>query len=392
LLAHLLRIPLPWKSVHNKMNLPTRDFTDIVRDMSSAIIASAGRLIDISVGSVLRAIIEANAAIVLWVQWLVLLTLQTTRASTSTGADLDSWMADFSLSRLPATTASGTATFSRFVGTAAAFVPAGALIKTQDGSITFVIDIDASNPAWQPVLNAYCLASGVMSIDLPIIASAAGLSGNVLSNTVAVLASALPGIDIINNETATSGGGDPEADGAFRVRFANFFAARSRATMDAIAYAISLVGPDLKHVIQENVDAGGNVRIGNMLIVVDNGSGLLSQTLLNSLSVAIQAVRPIGTTFSIQPPQIIQVQVSLTILLRSESPTSTIQASLQSAIESYIGNLRIGSTLSITRISQLAYWTEPRIINVSNVALNGQGMDLVAPPTTSFSPQSVIFT
>ncbi len=48
------------------MNLPTRNLTDIVRDMSAAITASAGRLIDISVGSVLRAIIEANAAIVLW--------------------------------------------------------------------------------------------------------------------------------------------------------------------------------------------------------------------------------------------------------------------------------------------------------------------------------------
>ena len=35
--------------------------------------ASSGRLIDISVGSVLRALIEANAAIALWVQWLVLL-------------------------------------------------------------------------------------------------------------------------------------------------------------------------------------------------------------------------------------------------------------------------------------------------------------------------------
>ena len=68
------------------MNLPTRNFTDIVRDMSAAITASAGRLIDISIGSVLRAIVEANAAIVLWVQWLVLLTLQTTRAATSTSS------------------------------------------------------------------------------------------------------------------------------------------------------------------------------------------------------------------------------------------------------------------------------------------------------------------
>src|SRR5580698_6584272 len=113
------------------MNLPTRGFTAIVRDMSAAITASAGNLIDISVGSVLRAIIEANAAIVLWVQWLTLLTLQATRAATSTGGDLDSWMADFSFSRLAPIAASGVMTFSRFSGTTAAYIPLGTVVKTQ---------------------------------------------------------------------------------------------------------------------------------------------------------------------------------------------------------------------------------------------------------------------
>ena len=211
------------------MNLPTRNFTDIVRDMSAALTASAGRLIDISVGSVLRAIFEANAAIVLWVQWLVLLTLQMTRAATSTGADLDSWVADFSLSRLAAATASGTVTFSRFSGTIPAFVAVGTAIKTQDGLVGFTVAADPSNPAWQPTLNAYSLAPGVLSIDLPIIASVAGLSGNVLSNTITVLASAMPGVDTTNNSAATSAGRDAETDAALRIRFTNFFASRSRA-------------------------------------------------------------------------------------------------------------------------------------------------------------------
>ena len=72
-----------------------------------------------------------------------------------------------------------------------------------------------------------------------------------------------------------------------------------------MGYAISLVGSSLGYVILENADAGGNFRLGNMLIVVDDGTGSLSDTLFNSLSIAIQAVRPLGTTFSIQPPQIV---------------------------------------------------------------------------------------
>ena len=374
------------------MNLPTRSFTDIVRDMSAALTTSAGRLIDISIGSVLRAIIESNSAIVLWVQWLVLLTLQTTRAATSTGADLDSWVEDFSLSRLPATTASGTVTLTRFSGAMPAFVPVGMIIKTLDGVVSFSVTADASKPAWQSTLNGYSLAPGVLSIDLPISASVAGSSGNVLSNTITVLASATPGIDAINNGTATTGGRDPETDAALRIRFTNFFASRSRATMDSVEYAISLVGADLRYVILENMDSAGNVRAGNMLIVVDDGSGTLAEPMLNSLARAVDLVRPVGTTFSIQSPQIIQVQVGLCVMLSADLSVPVTQSKLRMAIEEYIHNLPIGGTLSITRISLLVYSTESRIVNISNVTLNGQTADLIAPPTTSFTLQAVKFT
>jgi phage-related baseplate assembly protein len=374
------------------MNLPTRSFTDIVTDMSAAVTASAGRLIDISVGSVLRAIIEANAAIVLWVQWLVLLTLQTTRAATSTGTDLDSWMADFSLSRLPAVTASGIASFSRFSGTSTVFVAIGTVVKTQDGSVSFSVTADPSNAAWQPSQNAYSLSPGIMSLDLPIAALISGQTGNVLANSITVLASPVSGIDVINNAAPTAGGVDPESDTALRVRFANFFAARSRATLDAVGYAISLVGSNLNYVIRENADATGQFCLGNMLVVVDDGTGSLTDTSFNSLSLAIQAVRPLGTTFTIQPPQIVQVQVSLSMQLPTTLSATATQSLLQSAIESYIIGLPIGSTLSLTRIAQLGYQTEQGIINISDITLNGLATDLVAPATTSFMPQSVSFT
>jgi uncharacterized phage protein gp47/JayE len=374
------------------MILPIRSFTTIVRDMSATITASAGKLIDISVGSVLRALIEANASIVLWVQWLTLLTLQTTRAATSTGPDLDSWMADFSLRRLSAIAATGLATFSRFSGTNIAFVPIGTTVKTQDGAISFSVLADPSNPAWQGSLNAYCLATGVMAIDLPITAVVAGLSGNVLSNTITLLASAVPGIDFINNQNATTEGMDAESDAAFRSRFTSFFAARSRATIDAIGYAISLVNPELNYVILENVDAVGNTRPGNILIIVNDGSGTVGDLLFNSLSIAIAAVRPVGTSFSIQPPQITEVQVSLSLECPPQVSVSTVQGLLESAIAGYVNSRAIGVGISVTRISQLAYRTEPQIANISDVTLNGQTSDLLALPMGSYRFLGLSFT
>ena len=374
------------------MNLPFRGFTDIVRDMSAAITASGGRLIDMSVGSVLRAIIEANAAIALWVQWLVLLTLQSTRAATSVGQDLDSWMADFSLARLPSRPASGVATFSRYSGGTVTYVPAGTMVKTQDGSVGFAVTPDSSNPAWEVSLNSFSLGVGVTSIDLPVVASTAGLSGNVLPNTITILASSIPGIVLVCYNYSKTGGGDAEGDSAFRSRFANFFAARSRATLDALGYAISLVSPTLKYIIQENVDATGGAKPGNILIIIDDGSGLIEEPLLNSLSIVTEVVRPIGTSISFQPPQIVQVQVSLSVKCPDEIPTATVWNQLMLAIEEYISKRPIGSTLSITRISQLAYRTEPQIINVSDVMVNGQTVDLLASPTAAFRFQSVTFT
>jgi uncharacterized phage protein gp47/JayE len=119
------------------MQLSLRNFNTLVQNMAAAVEASATQLVDLSVGSTLRAVLEANASIGLWMQWLILLVLRMTRAATSSGGDLDSWMGDFSLARLPAIAATGIVTFSRFTPTVAALIPAGALVRTSDGTQTF---------------------------------------------------------------------------------------------------------------------------------------------------------------------------------------------------------------------------------------------------------------
>ena len=70
---------------------------------------------------------------------------------------------------------------------------------------------------------------------------------------------------------------------------------------------------------------------------------------------------------------------------------SAIQNEVQSAIENYINRRGIGTVLSITRISQVAYQTEPRILNISDVMLNDQTTDLLATRNASFITESVSF-
>ena len=63
--------------------VPTRTFLDLVRGQVAAIQGAAAGLVDFTTGSILRAVVEANAAVILWLQGLALTILNTTRASSS---------------------------------------------------------------------------------------------------------------------------------------------------------------------------------------------------------------------------------------------------------------------------------------------------------------------
>ena len=53
------------------MQLSLRTFDTLVQSMAAAVQASAAQLLDLTVGSTLRAVLEANASIGLWMQWLI---------------------------------------------------------------------------------------------------------------------------------------------------------------------------------------------------------------------------------------------------------------------------------------------------------------------------------
>jgi len=359
------------------MKLSLRTFSALVQDMAATVQASAAQLLDLTVGSTLRAVLEANASVGLWMQWLILLVLRTTRAATSGGTDLDSWMADMTLSRLPASPASGIATFSRFTATTSALIPAGAMVRTADGTQTFNVSVDTSDTAWTATGNGYLLAAGITSLDVPVVARTPGSSGNVQANTISLLASAIPGIDSVNNANPFINGVDAESDDAFRQRFTNFIASRSRATPLAVGYAVSSIQQGLNYAIEENTDPAGRPLMGSFVVTVDDGSGCPSATLLSTVRTAIDAVRPVGSIFTVQPPSVITANVSLIISTTAGTAGAPIQAQVGSVISDFINGLPIGTTLPLTKIAQLAYSASSSVTNVSQIQVNGGTVDVV---------------
>jgi len=359
------------------MNLSLKGFTQLIEDMSAALQGSATALVDVSVGSVVRAIFEANASVVLWMQWLLLQVLQTTRASTSTGSDLDSWMIDFGLSRLPAVPSSGIVTFSRFSPGLAAAIPLGSTVKTSDGSLSFTVTEDNTLSIWQSTSSGYVVPSGVASADLPVVCTFAGSIGNVLSDTINVIAASLPGIDQVTNASPLANGSDAETDRFFRDRFQGYLASRSRATLAAVRNAVASVRQGLDVAIYENTGAGGVPQIGALLVIIDDGSGDPSTDLLSSVASAIDAVRPVGTTFSVVPPVVLTVNVALEAHFISAADATQGVAGIENLVATYLNSLPIGQVASMTRVAQQAYRAGPQLQNVKGIQLNGAASDIV---------------
>lgn len=363
------------------MQLSLQNFTTLVQNMVAAVQGKAAQLLDLSVGSALRAVLEANASIALWIQWLILLVLQTTRAATSNGTDLDSWMADFTLTRLPASAANGIVTFSRFTPTSAALIQAGALVRTADGSQSFSVVAVTTSSAWNAALSGYVIPAGTASLDVPVTAVVPGSAGNVQAGSVTQLATAISGVDTVSNAAPFAGGLDAESDAAFRARFANFIESRSRATPVAIGYAISSIQQGLQYTIAENADTQGDYVPGSFVVTVDDGTGNPPTSLLQTVSTAIEAVRPVGSVFTVRAPDVVIANVSMIITVAPGTVKTQITGPVTAAITAYIDALPIAAPLAWSRLAQLAYAANAAVTNVTGVVLNGGTADLVPDAT-----------
>src|SRR5690348_10764429 len=202
----------------------TQSFDEIVSQEATAIQAQQPQLRNFNPGSILRAIIEAVAGVCMYLQNLIVAMYATARASTSNGPDLDSWMADFGLARLPAVAASGQVTFARFTPTNAATIPVGTQVESADGTQTFAVIADTTNVNYFPLQNAYVVGAGISSVAVTVQDTVAGSAGNVIAGALSVLASPIVGIDTVTNASPFGNGFDAETDAAFRVRFQNFLA------------------------------------------------------------------------------------------------------------------------------------------------------------------------
>lgn len=358
-------------------NINSQSFTTLVTNMVTAIQANATIALNLTVGSVLRAIVEAVAGMGLWLQAQIAYVLTITRAATSNGPDLDSFCGDFGLPRIGAVAAVGILTFSRFSTVGSAVVLPNAPEQSADGTQNFFVTIDSTNSAWNPAAGGYLMIPGTASVNVPAVAVAPGAGGNVLANTITVITQPIPGVDTVTNSAAFTNGLDAELDPAYRARFVLFINSLSKAIKAAIQFAVASVQQGIFMTLAENFAYNGSYQPGYFYAVIDDGSGAPPDSLVTRVGQAIEAVRGFTIQYGVFKTIVLTANVNMQIDAATGYDPNAVAANVSLALTNFINGLGLGNSLPYTQLAAIAYGI-PGVVNVLNVTLNSSLSDLDA--------------
>ena len=354
------------------MNLLIQTGAQMLAAASAAAQAACAQLLDLSVGSPARAILRATSSLWEVQQANVYRLLKASRLSTSTGDDVDTFVGDYGLVRDPATSATGVVTLSRFTPLSPTTVVVGATVRTGDGAYLYSVTADPASAYWSAdagTAGGYILPVGTESIAVPVTAVVPGTSGNVIAGAISLTGDDMSGIDYVGNAAAITGGADAESDAALKVRFVGYVASLTKSTVAAVVAAVGSVQAGISCTLRENSDEAGHWRPGHFVLVVDDGTGAPSPSLLAAVYSAVDLVRPIGSTFSTQPPTVVRVGVALVITVGTGGIKANLLSPVQAAVQTYVDTLPTGTLLSVSRIAAAAYGVDASITNVSAIVV-----------------------
>ena len=374
------------------MQIPVQNFSALVQNAATYAQGACSALLNLTVGSALRSVIEATASVALWIQYQILLFLTMTRLATSYGSDVDTFVADFGLVRLPGNAATGSVTLTSFSPSSqSAVVPPGTPVKLADGSQTFTVTTDTTNLAWNVAAGAYIRPAGAASITVPIAAAAVGAAGNVAAGTIVLLGQSVSGIDTATNAAPLTNGANAETDAALKARFSLFIQNLPRATLSAVENAIAGVQQGITFQVNENADTQGNPQAGHFTVIVDDGSGHPSQAFLNTVGAAVDATRALTSTFSVIGPNVTAVVVGGMLTVAAGQSNANALAAAEAAVTAYFASLPIGAGSSAAKIIAAVFNSASSISDLT-LAVNGGDGQIAGAPGVALRVSSFTLT
>lgn len=364
------------------MTLDIKSHDQIVSDLVAGWAAQLGLVPILVPGDPALAYFESEASQVTYQQYLLEAANKFARATTAEGADLDSFMEQFGFIRLPAVAATGTATIKLAQAKATAVtIPVNTVLQTLDSNpIQYKVIADTSKSGWNANINGYVIPIGQLSVDASVQAVLAGSSSNLTADRLVQIVSPGTGADSSTNSQTINSGKDAETDVDFRARFVLWINSRSRATKDAILSAVQGVQQGLNIQLYENIDSLGAVRNGYFVVVIDDGSGAPSQTLKDKVRDAVEPIRGFTIQFIVIGPTKVDATIAMNVKILSGYVQNDVLAAVKNAVMSHVNALKIGESLRIYKLIQVAINAHAGVETVqpNSVLVNSAEADLTA--------------
>lgn len=315
-----------------------KEFKTILNDLF-AYVGEKKVLMDFNVGSAVRTILEAVAAITeeLWFN----LRFYTYKffISTSSGEWLDRRLGDFGMIRKQGTAAFGELIIGRDTPTQISIlIPAGTIFQNAAGDIRYKTKGEAR------------INIGDSSVLMQAEAVDVGTAYNLAAGTVLKQS----GIAITGIEWAKiklmGGGADIEDDESFKAKVPDYFDSLGRGTENAIKYAALNVTGVKSVTVKANHPSKGW-----FTIYIDDGSGTANQTLLQTVRAVLEDYRAFTIMYIVDTAKLRELTINLTLTFFVEvQDTDSVKAAVKKAIVDYVGALKMGQALYLVDLIYLA--------------------------------------
>jgi len=252
-------------------------------------------------------------------------------ARTTFGAYLDLRAEEHGVTRLPATRARGTVTFT---GTPNTVIPAGTRVSTAStptaAAQVFTTDAEAT-------------IGGGGTVDVTVTAEVAGSAGNVAAGRITFVTTPVAGVSSVTNAAPTTGGTDKETDAALLARYLqrvrNPSSSGNKADYINWAMEVSEVG-------------------GVSVVPLWNGPGTVKVAIIKTdktpadaaLVAAVQAYidpdpgmgegkAPIGAAVTVVAATAVQINVTATLTIAPGYDAASVKVAVEANIDAYIKSL-----------------------------------------------------
>ena len=268
--------------------------------------------------------------------------------------------------RHPATPASGTVVFTGQPGTV---ISAGFVVLTEATGPSPAIEFKTKERVQigedgTVTVTAECLAPSTL--------------GNVAAHTITLLSEPISGVTSVDNPEAFSGGTDEEDDDSYRERvLAAYDEPLSGAKKDYERWAKEVPGVGAVYVIPL-WDGPGTVKV----LIMDSNGQPANQELIEAVQNHIApdgnlggGLAPIGADVTVDAPEVFEVNIALTIVLKDGYTLEDVMEDLTANIKQFLGTFEINTgdrpldRITVTRLGHVVLSTEG-IADYSGLTVN----------------------